>query len=117
MQVHLLASNIFGKKSNTKCAVTYIAMIIIWLNNIKTFAQNAENHVLRALMVKFSCAFSANNQATQLIRFRRLSAHCTIAAYKPIVNIATNFGRKFFESAPEFLSAPPHLSEVRCGPD
>ena len=50
MQVHLLVSNVFGRKPNTKSAVllTSISMSIIWSNHIKKFVRNAENTVLRS---------------------------------------------------------------------
>jgi len=71
-------------------------------------------------MVKFSCAFGANNQANQPIRFRRMSAHCIVATYKPILNIVKNFGRKLLEFLRNFFKCTPplspHLSEVRYGP-
>ena len=74
---------LLDKRHNTKSAVlsTYIAMIIIWLNDKKTFAQNALNDVL----------------------IKRLNARCTNATSEPILNIVKNLVRKLFEYVRKFF--------------
>ena len=64
-------------------------------------------------ILKFSCAFGANNQSHQ---FRRLDTRFIIATSETILNIVKNFVRKYSKLFGNFSTAPPHSSDVRYGP-
>ena len=55
-------------------------------------------------ILKFSCAFGANNQSRQ---FRRLDTRFIIATSETILNIVKNFVRKYSKLFGNFSTAPP----------
>ena len=65
-------------------------------------------------ILKFSCAYGANNQPRQ---FGRLNTRFIIATSETVLNIVKNFVRKYSKLFGNFSTAPPHSSDVRYGPD
>ena len=64
-------------------------------------------------ILKFSCAYGANNQPHQ---FGRPNTRFIIATSETILNIVKNFVRKYSKLFGNFSTAPPHSSDVRYGP-
>ena len=60
-------------------------------------------------ILKFSCAFGANNQSHQ---FRRLDTRFIIATSETILNIVKNFVRKYSKLFGNFSTAPPPIHQT-----